>query len=131
MEEALRRANRDAEEGMRKKAERAVRESEEKYRLLVQSIRDHAIFMLDAQGRVISWNPGAESIKQHHAHEIIGRGYDVFYPDEDRRAGIPAENLRKAAEFGTLETAGAYAKMASASGRMPYCTPFATKKALS
>ena len=106
VEAALRRANRDAEEGMRKKAERALRESEEKYRLLVQSIYDYAIFMMDAEGRVISWNAGAQRIKHYKPHEIIGRHYEVFYPEEDRQAGVPTERLRAAAERGTFETEG-------------------------
>ena len=60
------------------------------FRLLVEGVRDYAIFMLDPDGRVVSWNPGAERIKGYTAAEIIGRHFSVFYPPEDVRAGKPS-----------------------------------------
>src|SRR6185369_16222700 len=73
--------------------ERALRESEERFRLLVDSVRDYAIFMLDPEGRVQSWNRGAARIKGYAAEEIVGRHFSTFYPEEDLRAGKPAHEL--------------------------------------
>ena len=67
----------------RRMSEETLRESEERFRLLVHSVRDYAIFMLDPHGIVSSWNEGAERIKQYRADEIIGRHFSVFYPPED------------------------------------------------
>lgn len=61
----------------------ALRASEERFRLLVEGTRDYAIFMLDPQGHIISWNPGAERIKQYRAEEILGQHFSRFYPSED------------------------------------------------
>ncbi len=76
------------------------------FRLLVEGVRDYAIFMLDPDGRVVSWNPGAERIKGYTAPEIIGRHFSVFYPPEDVRAGKPAALLRAATERGSFEEEG-------------------------
>jgi PAS domain S-box-containing protein len=70
------------------------------YELLVRSVMDYAIYMLDAQGHVASWNPGAERIKGYSAEEIIGQHFSRFYTEEDRDAGVPARALRTAAETG-------------------------------
>ncbi|HEY0420604.1 MAG TPA: PAS domain S-box protein [Acetobacteraceae bacterium] len=70
------------------------------YELLVQGVVDYAIYMLDPEGRVVSWNPGAERIKGYAAEEIIGEHFSRFYVDEDRAAGVPREALRTAAETG-------------------------------
>ena len=59
------------------------------YRLLVESVRDYAIFALDAQGRVASWNDGAYRIKGYTAEEILGRHFSTFYPADDIAAGKP------------------------------------------
>ncbi|WP_245641920.1 PAS domain-containing sensor histidine kinase [Nonomuraea candida] len=75
-------------------------------RLLVQSIRDYAIFMLDPQGVIASWNVGAERIKGYTAGEIIGTHFSVFYPPEDIAAGKPAAGLRVAAAEGRWEEEG-------------------------
>ena len=64
----------------RKEAERALRQSEQSYRLLLKGVRDYAIFMLDVDGRVRSWNDGAERIKGYTADQIIGRHFRVFLP---------------------------------------------------
>jgi PAS domain S-box-containing protein len=78
----------------------------ELYRLLVEGVSDYAIFALDPQGNVISWNPGAERLKGWKAHEIIGRHFSTFYPEEDLRAGKPAWELEVAIEEGRLEDEG-------------------------
>ncbi|MEO7999188.1 MAG: PAS domain-containing protein, partial [Gemmatimonadaceae bacterium] len=68
-----------------------------RYRLLVESVRDYGIFMLDANGIVISWNPGAQLIKGYEAHEIIGRHFSAFYAPESVARGWPEEELVMAA----------------------------------
>ncbi|QYC41258.1 Nitrate/nitrite sensor protein NarX [Nonomuraea coxensis DSM 45129] len=78
----------------------------EDMRLLVQSIRDCAIFMLDPLGRVVSWNAGARRIKGYAAEEIIGRHFSVFYPSGDVAAGRPATELAVAAADGQWEEEG-------------------------
>src|ERR1700737_3515187 len=75
-------------------AEEALRDSEEKYRTLLDEIRDYAIFMLDPQGLVVSWNAGAERIKGYRADEIIGHNFSCFFPPEDIKWGRPEELLR-------------------------------------
>ncbi|MEV6034576.1 PAS domain S-box protein [Nonomuraea sp. NPDC052116] len=74
--------------------------------LLVQSIRDYAIFMLDPRGRIVSWNAGAERIKGYTAEEIIGTHFSVFYPPEDVAAGKPFAGLEAAATDGRWEEEG-------------------------
>src|SRR5688500_17422588 len=71
----------------RRGAEEALRQSEERFRLLVQNVRDYAIFMLDPQGRVASWNEGAQRINGYTADEIVGRHFSTFYPSADVQAG--------------------------------------------
>ncbi|GAB3164424.1 PAS domain S-box protein [Amycolatopsis stemonae] len=90
----------------RRDAEQALRESEERFRLLVQNVLDYGIFMLDPGGHISSWNAGAERIKGWSAEEIIGRHFSVFYPPEDVAAGKPARELEVAIEHGRLEDEG-------------------------
>jgi PAS domain S-box-containing protein len=84
----------------------ADREDEERFKLLVESVRDYGIFMLDPEGRVASWNIGAERIKGWRADEIIGRHFSVFYPHEAADAGWPAHELAVARRDGRFEDAG-------------------------
>ncbi len=89
-----------------KRAERALKESEERFRLMVQGVRDYAILMLDPDGRVASWNDGAEAIKGYRAEEILGRHFSAFYPKEDQEGGKPEWELRMAASAGRFEDEG-------------------------
>jgi PAS domain S-box-containing protein len=90
----------------RKKAEEALRQSEERFRLLVSEVADYAILMLDPEGRIASWNAGAERIKGYKANEIIGQHFSRFYPTEDVEAGKPAYELKVASERGRYEEEG-------------------------
>ena len=74
-----------------------VRNGNEIYQSMVETVLDCAIFMLDVEGRVVSWNAGAERIKGYRAAEIIGRHFSVFYPPEDARSGKPERELVAAA----------------------------------
>src|SRR5579862_1845740 len=78
----------------------------DRFRLLVESVRDYAIFMLDETGHVLTWNAGAEHIKQYRADEIIGKHFSVFYPDEARARGYPDHELEVAAREGRYEDQG-------------------------
>ena len=84
----------------------ALYASEQRFRVLVDGVRDHAVLLLDAEGRIATWNSGAERIKGWSAEEIIGQPYETFYPPEDRAAGIPAENLRTAVLEGVKHVSG-------------------------
>lgn len=84
----------------------AADRNDESFRLLVSSVRDYAIFMLDPDGRVVTWNSGAQQIKQYLAEEIIGQHFSVFYPPEDIARGWPQEELRLAREHGRFEDEG-------------------------
>jgi PAS domain S-box-containing protein len=83
-----------------------AREAPDLHRLLVERMRDYAIFALDTQGRVLTWNAGAERLTGHRAVEIIGQSFAVFYPIDALTAGAPEEDLRAALEDGQLETEG-------------------------
>ncbi|MGH3106161.1 MAG: PAS domain S-box protein [Rubrobacteraceae bacterium] len=83
-----------------------LRESEERFRLLVEGVKDYAIFMLDAEGHVTTWNPGAQRIKGYEAEEIIGEHFSIFYTDEDLERGYPEVVLRLAAAEGSYEEEG-------------------------
>ena len=90
----------------RRRAELALLRSEERARLFVEAVQDYAIFMLDPEGRVSTWNTGAERIKGYKASEIIGQHFSRFYPEEDVRSGKPDWELRVALEEGRLEDEG-------------------------
>jgi PAS domain S-box-containing protein len=74
--------------------ENSLRESEERYRMLLDGIEDYAIFMMDPQGQILSWNAGAELIKGYRADEIIGQNFSCFFPPEEIEQGRPEEILR-------------------------------------
>ena len=90
----------------RPKDVKALAEDDSRYRLLVDSITDYAIYMLDTDGVVTSWNAGAQRFKGYEASEIIGQRFSRFYTDEDRAAGLPDHGLRTAATEGRYETEG-------------------------
>jgi len=83
-----------------------LRESEERFRLLVEAVQDYAIFMLDPQGNVSSWNKGAQRLKGYQAGEIVGKHFSCFYPEEDLRNGKPQWELTVAAKDGRFEDEG-------------------------
>jgi PAS domain S-box-containing protein len=90
----------------RKLTEAALRQSEERFRLMVSNVKDYAILMLDPQGRVASWNEGAERIKGYRAEEIVGQHFSRFYPDEDVKSGKPPLELEEASKNGRFEDEG-------------------------
>src|SRR4051812_20675684 len=77
--------------------------SEDRFRLLVESVQDYALIMLDTEGRIVSWNAGAERIKGYKPEEIIGSHFSRFYPPEDIAAGKPERELVEAAKSGQIE----------------------------
>jgi PAS domain S-box-containing protein len=83
-----------------------LHESERQFRYLVESVADYAIFLLNAEGVVISWNAGAERIKGYTAAEIIGQHFSTFYPAEDRDSGLPGVALTTARRAGRFEMEG-------------------------
>jgi PAS domain S-box-containing protein len=83
-----------------------LRQSEERFRLLVESVRDYAIFMLDPSGYVLTWNAGAERFKGYRADEIIGQHFSRFYPPEALASGLPEHELEVASEVGSFEDEG-------------------------
>ena len=89
-----------------RRAEEALRVSEERFRLLVESANDFAMFMLDVEGHVTTWNEGAQRVKGYRASEIIGRHFSCFYDEEDRRLGTPARALEQAVADGRAEEEG-------------------------
>jgi PAS domain S-box-containing protein len=90
----------------RKLAEEKLRRSEERFRLLVEGVRDYAIFMLDTEGHIVSWNEGARRIKGYGQQEILGRHFSIFYPPEDVERGEPERGLREAQAKGVNEEEG-------------------------
>lgn len=87
-------------------AHRSTEEASEQFRLLVEAVEDYAIFMLDPEGHVTTWNTGAERIKQYSAAEIIGQHFSIFYTEEDRAAGRPERTIEKATQTGRYEQEG-------------------------
>jgi formate hydrogenlyase transcriptional activator len=90
----------------RKQAEQALQQSEARFRMLVEEVKDYAIFMLDAEGHVTSWNKGAELMRGYSADEAIGRNFSMFFLQEEVEAGKPEEELRTTAAEGRLEIEG-------------------------
>src|SRR6266516_1246503 len=88
------------------RAGRFAQAAAEEFRLLVEGVKDYAIFLLDRNGYVMTWNAGAERIKQYSADEILGEHFSRFYPPADREAGRPAMALETAAREGRFEGHG-------------------------
>ncbi len=87
-------------------SEAALVQSEQRFRLFVEAVRDYAIFMLDPKGNIATWNTGAERIKGYKPWEIIGQHFSVFYPEEDLRARKPWHELEVAGKEGRFEDEG-------------------------
>src|SRR5204863_3453172 len=81
-------------------------QTEEQFHMLVDSVEEYAIYMLDPAGNVMTWNAGAEKIKQYAAEEIIGKNFACFYTAEDVAAEKPQRNLREAARKGHIRDQG-------------------------
>lgn len=90
----------------RRTADELLHRSEERFRLLLESVQDYAIFTLDPEGHVMSWNSGARRIKQYEEKEILGRHFSIFYPPEAISIGLPAALLGKALKDGRAEDEG-------------------------
>jgi PAS domain S-box-containing protein len=85
---------------------RAMETGAELYRVLVDCVEEYAIYVIDTEGRVVSWNRGAEALKGYAEDEVRGRSFALFYTEEDRRNGIPERNLHRAAEAGRYADEG-------------------------
>ena len=90
----------------RKIAQESLKQSEQQFRMLVQSVTDYAIYMLDPTGIVTNWNAGAQRIKGYMPDEIIGQHYSVFFTEEDRQNGMPQRGLATALRDGRFESQG-------------------------
>ncbi len=90
----------------RRAAEEKLKQSEEIFRLLVAAVKDYAIFLLDPEGNVATWNAGAQAIKGYTPQEIIGKHFSTFYPEQDKLAGKPAMELKVARAEGRFEEEG-------------------------
>ena len=88
------------------KSSSTVLGSEDSFRLLVESVKDYAIVMLDPTGHIVTWNSGAERIKGWSAEEIVGKHFSVFYPAESAQRGFPEQELKQAARDGRFEDEG-------------------------
>jgi PAS domain S-box-containing protein len=118
-EEAVRQLNKDLENRVEERTsqleatiaelesnQQELRHSEEIFRLLVEGVKDYAIFMLGPDGRIVSWNEGAERIQGYEVSEVVGEHFSVFYTEEDVDRGLPGEELRVAAIEGRFEEDG-------------------------
>jgi PAS domain S-box-containing protein len=90
----------------KKAANEALRESEQRFRMLVQGVTDYAIYMLSPTGEITNWNAGARRIKGYEDHEVVGTHFSRFYTDEDRATGLPRHALAQAAGTGRFEAEG-------------------------
>ena len=90
----------------RRANEEDLRRSEERFRLLVESVEDYAMYMLDPEGNVATWNTGAQKLKGYRAHEIIGKNFSLFFPAQDVAAGKPVRELASALSSGRFEEEG-------------------------
>ncbi len=87
-------------------AERTLRESEERFRLLIEGVQEYAIFQLDPEGNIVSWNAGAQRLKGYDSAEIIGHHFSIFYPEEDLMNDKPRDILARAARDGQAQDEG-------------------------
>ena len=87
-------------------AQKALKESDERFRLMLSGVRDYAIFMLDPEGKIITWNEGAQRIKGYTDKEIIGKHFSIFYSEEERAENKPAHELEIALKAGLYEEEG-------------------------
>ncbi|WP_207592996.1 PAS domain S-box protein [Halomontanus rarus] len=90
----------------RKRSEDALRSTEERFQSLVDAVEEYAIFRLDRDGRVISWNEGAKAIKGYDTDDILGEHFSTFYTEADRAANVPERNLERATANGSVEDEG-------------------------
>ena len=90
----------------RREAESRLYQSDQMFRMLVQGVRDYAIYLLDPDGMVSNWNPGAEAIKGYREEEIVGRHFSRFYTEEDRQNREPEKALETATREGRFEKEG-------------------------
>src|SRR6185295_8480966 len=95
-----------AELAERRRKEETLRQSEERFRVLVDGVKDYAIFMLDPNGRIVSWSTAAEQIKGYTAGEIIGVHFSRFYTPEDLAQDLPERDIKEAREKGRFEDEG-------------------------
>src|ERR671931_573794 len=91
---------------LRASTQEKLRVSEEEFRLLVETVEEYAIYLLDPKGNVATWNLGAEKLKGYTAEEIIGKNFACFYTDEDVAARKPQRNLEAAARLGHIRDQG-------------------------
>src|SRR5216117_4275673 len=84
----------------------ALHQTAEQFHILVDSVEEYAIYLLDATGNVVTWNTGAEKIKGYTAEEIVGKNFACFYTADDVAAGKPQRNLREAARRGYIRDQG-------------------------
>src|SRR4051812_47994848 len=89
----------------KEKVNNSLPENDEQFRLLVNSISDYAMFVLDPTGRIVTWNSGAQRIKGYAPNEIIGKHFSCFYPEEERETR-PAQQLREAEAKGSAHDEG-------------------------
>ncbi len=90
----------------RQSTESVLRATAEQFHILVDSVEEYAIYMLDPSGYVVTWNRGAQKIKGYTAEEIVGKNFACFYTAEDVAADKPQHNLREAARRGTIRDQG-------------------------
>lgn len=90
----------------KKRTEEQLKTSELRFRLLIESVKDYAIYMLDPEGKIATWNAGAQRIKGYRAEEIIGRHFSIFYPEEILKIKYPEYELKVARETGRFEDEG-------------------------
>jgi len=105
VEQELRQVNETLEQRIEDRA-RQLADTEHRFRLLIESVTDYAIYMLDPSGHIVNWNPGARRIKGYTRDEVMGQHFGRFYTDEEREEGVPARALKAASELGKYEAEG-------------------------